>query len=365
LPTKTDDVAIDVRSQVLVVKPLGYTVPMKTDVQHELNAAFRAVADACTVARQVQQQLDAVRQMIKDDKSPVTVADFAVQAIVSMSLTEALGSSLIVGEEHAGELRSDDQSALREAVVNAVRSLRPDTSAQQVLDAIDHCDHDATAEGFWTLDPIDGTKGFLRGQQYAIALARIEHGRVVMGVMGCPNLPVSFESPLDMADLQGCIYTARLGGGSWEQAGTAFDGTCRPIKASPHDPQQAIRACESVEASHSKQDDSARILHDLGKSGTPARLDSQCKYAVVARSQADAYLRLPTGKNYVEKIWDHAAGMLIAQEAGAVVSDITGAPLDFSRGRRLELNRGVICAAPGLHDRIIETIERLAIGAAV
>jgi 3'(2'), 5'-bisphosphate nucleotidase len=65
----------------------------------------------------------------------------------------------------------------------------------------------------------------------------------------------------------------------------------------------------------------------------------------------------------VEKIWDHAAGMLIAQEAGAIVSDITGEPLDFSCGRRLEKNRGVICAAPGLHHRIIESIERLAIGA--
>jgi len=352
-------------AQVLAAESLGYTVAMQNDEQKNLHAAFRAVSEACAVARQVQGQLHAVRQMTKDDRSPVTVADFAVQAMVSLSLREALGSPLIVGEEHAGELRLEEQQVLREAVVDAVRSSRRGVDAEQVMDAIDGCDHDGTAEGYWTLDPIDGTKGFLRGQQYAIALARIEGGRVTMGVMGCPNLPVAFEVPLDAADALGCIYTARLGGGAWEQTGTAIDGACRAVKAAPFVADRAVRACESVEAAHSKQDDSVRILQALGKSGLPARLDSQCKYAVVARGQADVYLRLPTSKSYVEKIWDHAAGMLIAQEAGATVSDISGAPLDFSRGRLLESNRGVICAAPGLHDRIIDAIERLGIGAAV
>jgi 3'(2'), 5'-bisphosphate nucleotidase len=96
-----------------------------------------------------------------------------------------------------------------------------------------------------------------------------------------------------------------------------------------------------------------------------ARLDSQCKYSVVARGQADAYLRMPSRKAYVEKIWDHAAGSLIAEEAGAVVTDITGTPLDFGQGRCLEANRGVVCAAGRAHPMIIRAIEELGIGAAV
>ena len=123
-----------------------------------------------------------------------------------------------------------------------------------------------------------------------------------------------------------------------------------------------IRVCESVEAAHSKQSDTQRIIEALGGAGTPARLDSQCKYAIVARGQADAYLRMPTRKGYVEKIWDHAAGAIIATEAGAIVTDITGASLDFGHGRRLETNRGVVCAAADLHPRIIETIAELGIG---
>ena len=109
----------------------------------------------------------------------------------------------------------------------------------------------------------------------------------------------------------------------------------------------------------------ARIVEAFGGPAQPVRLDSQCKYAVVARGQADAYLRMPTSRTYVEKIWDHAAGSIIATEAGAVVTDITGAALDFTHGRQLETNRGVVCAVPHVHGRIIEAIERLGIGATV
>ena len=91
----------------------------------------------------------------------------------------------------------------------------------------------------------------------------------------------------------------------------------------------------------------------------PVRLDSQCKYAVVARGQADGYLRLPTRRDYVEKIWDHAAGSIIATEAGAVVSDVEGRTLDFTHGRRLERNRGIICASPAIHSRVIDAINNL------
>ena len=119
---------------------------------------------------------------------------------------------------------------------------------------------------------------------------------------------------------------------------------------------------ESVEAAHSNHSASAQIVTALGIQNPPFRIDSQCKYALVARGQADAYLRLPTRKGYVEKIWDHAAGSIIAQEAGVIVTDIHGNPLDFSHGAGLEKNRGVIAAVPSLHDRLIAAIDELEVG---
>ncbi len=336
-------------------------------MSHEdhLSAALGAVRHACRVARAIQQDLAQVREITKDDRSPVTVADFAVQAIVAMAIHETGEAANIVGEEHTGELRRDEHAAVLEAVVAAVHTYRPGVSAEEVLDAIDTCNHDASADAYWALDPIDGTKGFLRGQQYAIALARIEDGRVVLGVMGCPNLPADFSQPFDEPDAHGTIYGAVHQGGAWELPADNPSAQRRPIAAATEPIGEGLRVCESVEKAHSKRSDAARIVEAFGGPAQAVRLDSQCKYAVVARGQADAYLRMPTSRTYVEKIWDHAAGSIIATEAGAVVTDITGAALDFTHGRQLETNRGVVCAVPHVHGQIIEAIDRLGIGATV
>ena len=317
--------------------------------------AIEAVRIACRAARAVQADLDRVRSITKDDRSPVTVADFAVQALVALELRRRLGERPMIGEEHADALRGEDHAAVRAAVVEAVATHHDATEAE-VLDAIDLGNHDGSGDAYWTLDPVDGTKGFLRGQQYAIALAWIERGAVVHGVMGSPNLPADFDAPLDTADPVGTVYAATRGEGAWWCNGDAEFASATPLQASAEPMLDAIVVCESVEKAHSDQSASQKLIASLGGRGAPLRLDSQCKYAVVARGQAHAYLRLPTRAGYVEKIWDHAAGSLIATEAGAIVSDVTGAPLDFGHGPRLERNKGVVCASTGLHERLIDAI---------
>src|SRR5690606_38060532 len=118
--------------------------------------------------------------------------------------------------------------------------------------------------------------------------------------------------------------------------------TAQPIRVSTvSDPAQA-RFCESVESGHSNQSTSARIAQQLGITHAPIRMDSQAKYAAVARGEAEIYLRLPTSADYRENIWDHAAGALLVTEAGGRVTDIAGRPLDFTQGARLERNAGII-----------------------
>lgn len=63
----------------------------------------------------------------------------------------------------------------------------------------------------WTIDPIDGTKGFLRGGQYAVCLAFIVDAQVQVGVIGCPNLPVDPSKP---EGDKGCIFVAVRGHGA-------------------------------------------------------------------------------------------------------------------------------------------------------
>ena len=130
------------------------------------------------------------------------------------------------------------------------------------------------------------------------------------------------------------------------------------------DDPAGVRFCESVESGHSAHGDAAEVAARLGITAAPLRMDSQAKYAVVARGEAEIYLRLPTRADYREKIWDHAAGALIVAEAGGVVTDIHGRPLEFHHGRELVANRGVIVSNGRLHARVIRAIEEIGIGQA-
>ncbi len=325
-------------------------------------AALAAVTLAAAVCRQVQRNLDDVRRILKDDKSPVTIADYASQAIVARELTRLLGETpVLVAEETSTFLRDDDHAPHLEATLAATREVWDDCDEDALLRMIDVGCGDTHHAGFWTLDPIDGTKGFLRNQQYAIALAYVQRGEPVIGVMACPNLSRDFNAPLDEPDPVGSLYLAIRGQGveefpclpPGEASRTDRARLTRPVR----NEGAPLRVCGSVESAHSSDEGTEAVLAAIGGGNERVRLDSQAKYAVVARGQADAYMRLPTRKGYVERIWDHAAGALVASEAGCFVTDIHGRALDFSKGRGLEANTGILCAPAAAHGALLGAIE--------
>ena len=166
--------------------------------------------------------------------------------------------------------------------------------------------------------------------------------------------------------LGGAIFHAVSGQGAFVVAGRQCPGESNRDRCgssvSRRDEPADARFCESVESGHSAQGDSAAVAARLGITAPPLRMDSQAKYAVVARGEADIYLRLPTRADYREKIWDHAAGALIVAEAGGVVTDIAGRPLEFNHGRELTANRGVIVTNGRLHAQVIEAVRASGIG---
>lgn len=321
-----------------------------------LDTAIAAVREAGLLCRKVQAGIDR-GALEKKDRSPVTVADFGSQALICSALVEALGPVPIIGEEDSAALREAGNEALLEKVVGHVAAVRPGTDADTVCRWIDLGGTKEYSPHFWTLDPIDGTKGFLRGEQYAISLALIIEGHIEAAVLGCPNLGPELAGDRG----QGTVFAAIRGAGVW-QLPLAGDGEAKPIRVSNQADPRQIRFCESVEAAHSSHGDAARIAAHLDIQAEPARLDSQTKYAVVSRGEAEAYLRLPRDAEYKEKIWDHAGGVLVLTEAGGRVTDIQGKDLDFTRGYQLENNLGVIVSNGAVHQSIIATIARLGIG---
>ena len=324
-------------------------------LESERRVAVQAVLKACTLCRTVQRNLVSDETLAKKDRSPVTVADFGGQAVVSVELTAGFPDLPMVGEEDASALRAGEGAALRDKVVRSVQAVKPDLTPDQVLAAIDYGTHPGGAAGrFWVLDPIDGTKGFLRGDQYAIALGLIDAGQVVLGVLGCPNLPLDSRRPEGPT---GCLFIATQGAATVMRS--LDDDRELPVRVTDVDDPAQASFCESVEKEHSKHSDSAKIAATLGVTAPPFRIDSQCKYAAIARGDSSIYLRMPTRADYEERIWDHAAGWSVVTEAGGRVTDIAGHDLDFSIGRTLRSNKGVVATNGRLHDRVIEAIGQV------
>jgi 3'(2'), 5'-bisphosphate nucleotidase len=324
-----------------------------------LENAVAAVISAGRLCREVSREALSGGVAAKADRSPVTVADFGVQAVISHRLAAAAPGIPLVGEEDAGALRGPELAGVRSRVVVQVRREAPELDEAGVLAAIDRGGHPGGAAGvYWALDPIDGTKGFLRGDQYAVALALIEDGRVSLGVLGCPNLPWDAARPEGPA---GCLFVARRGHGAWWRA-LDEDGEPHPIRVDTvADPAAAV-FCESVESGHTAHGRAAAIAARLGVTAPPHRIDSQCKYAAIARGDASIYLRLPTSATYQEKIWDHAAGSILVEEAGGTVTDVAGRPLDFSQGRTLRHNRGVVATNGRFHQAVVDAVQAVGAG---
>lgn len=314
----------------------------------ELDALTEALVQASEVCRSIQGSIGA-DSLEKKDRSPVTVADYCSQAVVCRALSQSFKGDPVVAEEDTTDLRKPEHASVLSRMRDELRRVAPLTDSE-ILDLIDIGNASANASRFWTLDPIDGTKGFLRGQQYAIALALIVDGKVQLGALACPNLPCGDEL--------GTLLTASRGGGTFMAPLSRPTERTRVTVSLVTDASLA-RTCESVESGHSAHDTSAQIVERLGIKVDPVRLDSQTKYGVVARGDAEIYLRLPTRKDYQEKIWDHAAGCIVVEEAGGRVTDVLGQPLDFSHGRTLAKNRGVVASNGAVHDTFLHALRDL------
>ncbi|MEX2310377.1 MAG: 3'(2'),5'-bisphosphate nucleotidase [Pirellulales bacterium] len=329
----------------------------------EAQFAIAAVREAALLARRIQREMVA-GALIKNDRSPVTVADFAVQALIARRLAEHLPGSVLIGEEQSDALRLEEGVATLDQVTSFVRTAISDATPEEVCGLIDRGSGEPPRT-FWTLDPIDGTKGFLRREQYAIALALIVNGRVELGVLGCPALDDEFmwEDYEPQPGGPGSLIVAAAGKGTWRQpldlGDEAYNPSWRGLTVSARSQPSTARILRSVEKAHTNVDEVGQLAAKLGVTAPPLAMDSQAKYALLAAGAGDILLRLlsPSRPDYREKIWDQAAGSIIVTEALGRVTDLDGKPLDFSEGRTLATNRGILATNEYLYDAVLRGLR--------
>nr|AFK34186.1 unknown [Lotus japonicus] len=367
----------------------------------ELDIAVRAVQLACSLCQKMQDTLSKSRSKDQvptmDDNFPVTVAVWSVKAIVSWILSECLGGeniSILAEEDVHQTLSNNNASELLKSVVKTVNECLAEAprfgveepksplGTSELLEIISKFNTVGSPSGrFWALDPLDGTFGFVGGDQYAVALSLIEDGEVVLGVLGCPNYPMrkdwlSYQSSYQriMSKLnpsnsetwnKGCVIYAKRGNGkAWIQPllhtnkKFMWPNSAKPVSVPSNEDPVLATFCETFENANSNHSFTEGLAHSVGLSDQPLRVHSMVKYAAIACGDAEVFMKFARA-GQKEKIWDHAAGVIIIQEAGGMVTDAGGDPLDFTNGSCLEgLDRGIVaCAGATLHEKIIDSVD--------
>uniref|UniRef100_A0ACD5YVY5 Uncharacterized protein n=1 Tax=Avena sativa TaxID=4498 RepID=A0ACD5YVY5_AVESA len=365
----------------------------------ELAAAAASVERACRLCVDVKRSLLSGGRKIleKNDQSPVTIADFGVQALISFELQQLFPSIPLVAEEDSTFLKSfnpDDNSgnvlieSISSAVTDKVNNNGSPLTHDDVLRAIDRggkdaVSFDANPATYWVLDPIDGTKGFLKGDDalYVVGLALVVNGKVVVGVMGCPNWTNGTtankkEESVDPCTGHGILMVSHVGCGTWSrhlspeigQFTTALDvwkrcfvdgcsvvhsaRFCIPDSQTWNMIPLSLLFGSTTDESDPK--DEHKIILQYACCG------SLCKYIMVASGRASVFFSKARVNTQI-KSWDHAVGVICVQEAGGQISDWSGKPLDLAAdltGRRIIYPWGGVLVTNGaLHDKLVELIS--------
>ncbi|KOS19486.1 hypothetical protein ESCO_000835 [Escovopsis weberi] len=371
---------------------------IQLDFHKELEAAEHIVLQAAALTKKV---LSSVQELSKADASPVTVADFAAQALIIGSLRRAFPRDAFVGEEDAAALRADP--ALRARVVELVRAAgAAGVAAVSEDEVLEWIDLGGKGRGgrqgrFWVMDPVDGTATFLRGEQYAVALALVEDGREVLGVVCCPNLRPRGgrvrEDSVDEGGMGVMISAVRGqgamlrvladttaaaaatttttstsgggggGGGGGRVAGVLPEPQPLPRLEAPRDLAGVhivdYERAAAVAAATGAKGVGERLAERMGAAYPGTRVwSSHVRYAALALGGGHVLLRVPKpgASSY---IWDHAGAQLIFREMGGKVTDLEGNEIDFGRGRELQGNWGLLATVGDIHGEVLKLLREV------
>ncbi|KAK4130828.1 carbohydrate phosphatase [Trichocladium antarcticum] len=345
---------------------------MDSPYRPELEAAIGAVQTAAHISRVAlaTAQKDAAAgsfDVVKDDLSPVTVADFAIQALLARVLHGAFPHDGFVGEESADELRQSP--ALLSRVLATIAECAGASlfrDADDLCAAIDSCTTASNSARTWVFDPIDGTKTFIRGEQYAINVALLEDGEQILSVVGCPLLSADATAPIFDASVDptgaGCMLFAVRGHGAY----------VRPllVETAEVQPRRLPRHADNVTSPDGLRSVTCWALLDSGVDTVHKAVAEQLgvpfpgcdllgwvpRWAVMALGLANMTVWVYKTRDRHAKIWDHAGAMLLFEEVGGIVTDVHGKPIDLASGRKLEVNFGFVAAPKAVHHLVLRTV---------
>ncbi|KAI1851535.1 hypothetical protein JX265_012383 [Neoarthrinium moseri] len=349
---------------------------MDSPYAKELQTAINVVQQAARLSQSVISSADK-GVVEKDDLSPVTVADFAIQALLAATIHHAFPNDKFVGEESAAELRETPVlldrvwallQSLKEAESNSLCKLP--ASPEQMCEVIDWCGNGVPggpdSGRIWVFDPIDGTQTFVRGQAYAINVALMDGGKQLLSIVGCPTIPVNAEAPITDKTVdptgRGLIIFAARGYGTYVRTLVGSAAEVQSTKVEPHAETATLGSLRSVtcfQTSNSGLDEVHKtVVERLGAVYPGCDLLGWVpRWVTMALGASNMTVWAYKRRDRVAKIWDHAGAMLLFEEVGGKVTDVHGKAIDLTIGRKMTANYGFIAAPKNVHDVVLKTVH--------
>lgn len=352
---------------------------MDSPYSNELRIAFEAIQQAAKLSRFVlsEAEKDGAHDLgivSKDDLSPVTIADFAIQALLTSTFHAHFPGDRFVGEESAGQLRANPALLARvQAALQHIQSQAQDeagslvrfpSSPEEMCSMIDWCGSGTPDGGgrVWVFDPIDGTENFVKNLVYAINVGLLEDGRQVLSAVGCPNLSMDVKSPASDSSLD------PSGEGSIAFAVRGYGAFIRRLPGLYHN--TTIRSLPR----HAEQATDLRSVTCLNTSGVLAVHESAAKqlgiefpgnnllpwvirHVILALDVGNTTFWVYKSRSRLAKIWDHAGAMLLFEEVGGKITDVDGRDINWSAGRQMVANYGIVAAPSNLHGHVLATVR--------
>jgi 3'(2'),5'-bisphosphate nucleotidase len=270
---------------------------MAQDYSRELEIAHAVAREAAALVASFKGRPLGVAH--KAGGEPVSQADLESSALIVRRLSEAFPSDGILSEE-----LPDDHSRLQKSRV-------------------------------WMIDPIDGTRDFLRGEPgYVVMLGLCIEGRPTVGVVAQP--------------VTGDLWMGNVGTGAWKEYS---DGKREPLRVSKIAKAKDIRLVSSK--SH-RTDYYERLRRALGITDELALGSVGLKVALVAEGSRDLYV-YPGSQT---KIWDSCSPEAILTAAGGCMTDSDGHTLCYTNPT-LQNQRGLVASNGLVHAQAIETVAHL------
>jgi 3'(2'), 5'-bisphosphate nucleotidase len=347
---------------------------MPNTFSQELLIAELAVQRASVLTKSIQSAVNK-GELSKTDSTPVTIADFAAQALLISAIHHAFPEDKLIGEEDADALRTDKN--LQQRVWELVSSTHLDdaesesmlaspTSVEEMLEFIDLGGRGTGGRKgrVWMMDPIDGTKTFLHGQQYAVALALVEDGEEKVGVLGCPNFSLETgrvdEKSVDEKGLGLMLSAVKGEGAVMRPMRTGSLQAALPIEMSKDKELKDLNFVDCATSQSLDLEKHRQVAEIIGASWPGMDLfSSQVRYGALIVGGGDVMLRIHKRRNKVSSVWDHAGGQLIFREVGGKITDLDGKEIEFGTGRKLDVDVGMVAAKEWVHARILQVAQEV------